>query len=332
MRIGTDSVEFAADAKIWKSPAHVPDPLLGWSSNRNHPSITSDGRRQSPSLPATTRISAYGDSFVFGEDVEDHETFPHQLSLMVGGAVGNYGVSGYGPDQAILRLERHLESGKRPEVVILGMPSENIARVVNVIRRLYIPLEGVHFSKPIFVRMGEQWQLLNSVPRWPPTKEALQKTIETSKKYDLWYKQNETRPKAEFPFTLTTFQAIKFFGFDVLRWQNLYANDLAVSTLSYVIRRYVGLSKHYEFTPVFVIIPMPEDLHNIQSNDKTFYSEFLEVTKREFKGDLFVVDVLGQNFDMERFNLRPFSGHASAYGNWVIASAIYENIRPVLDK
>ena len=331
LRVNTNSAQFASVANKWPSATEAPDSFLGWVPNREHPWFTADGRRKSPSLPTTKKILAYGDSFVFGADVTEKESFPHQLSLMIDDTVENFGVGGYGPDQAIIRLERHLQSGKQSNLVILGMPSENIARVVNVIRRLYIPLEGVHFAKPIFVKEGGQWRLVNDVPKWPPTTESLQKLLDTARKYDLWHTQNEARPSAEFPYSLASIQAFKFLGFDVLRWQDLYKNERAVSTLRYILRRFVGLSKRYNFTPVFVIVPMPEDLLRLRSHEDVFYSEFLELVRREFKNDLLVVNVLGQAFDLERFHVRPFSGHASAYGNHVIATAIHERIRPAID-
>jgi len=305
--------------------------VLGWSPNREHPWITKDGRRQSLTLPTTRPTSAYGDSFVFGDEVANEETFPHQLSLLVGSSVKNYGVGGYGPDQAIIRLKRHLDAGQRPEIVILGMASENIARVVNVIRRLYIPLEGVSHVKPIFVKEGSRWRLINSVPDWPPTVNAWETLMKTARKHDLWYAQNESRPILGFPYSLTTIQAIKFLGFDVLRWQDLYENERALSTLRYVLRRFVELSEHYEFLPVFVAVPMPEDLLRLRSGKEAYFSKFLKAVDGEFGDALLVVDVLGQSFDLERFHVRPFAGHASAYGNRVIAAAIHERTRLVID-
>ena len=134
LQVSVDRTQLAADAKKWTSSVSSPDSLLGWSPNSKHPWFTYDGRRRSSATSTITNISAYGDSFVFGADVEPDESFPHQLSVLMGRAVNNYGVAGYGPDQAVLRLERDLSLGHRPEIVILGMASENIAGVVNVIR------------------------------------------------------------------------------------------------------------------------------------------------------------------------------------------------------
>ena len=244
----------------------------------------------------------------------------------------NYGVGGYGPDQAILRLERHLREGQRPEIVILGMPSENIARVVNVIRRLYLPMEAFQFTKPVFVAGGKEWEIVNSVPEWPPIAGSATRLLETARKYDRWYAQNLARPEFEFPYSLAMVRAVAFLAFDVLRWQDLYEDRRALSTMRYVLRRFVDLSKHYEFTAVFVVIPMPEDLQNLVFGEPAFYSSFLRDIGNEFGEELLSIDVLDRNVDMARFHVKPFSGHASAYGNQLIAEAIGEAIKEELSR
>jgi hypothetical protein len=43
--------------------------------------------------------------------------------------------------------------------------------------------------------------------------------------------------------------------------------------------------------------------------------------------ELEVVDVFEAEFERERFNIRPFDGHASPYGNQIIAQLLAERIR-----
>jgi hypothetical protein len=70
--------------------------------------------------PGRTRIVALGDSFTFGEEVSDGETYASQLERLTPGTeVLNLGVHGYGHDQMLLYLR---EEGLRyrPDVVLLG--------------------------------------------------------------------------------------------------------------------------------------------------------------------------------------------------------------------
>jgi hypothetical protein len=125
----------------------------------------------------------------------------------------------------------------------------------------------------------------------------------------------------------------RFLLFDVLRWQDLYEDDRALSTMKYLLRHFVSLSKEYEFAAVFVIVPMPEDLLKLKEGGEPYYQNLLNWSALEFGGDLKVVDVVrGREIDLKRFHVRPFSGHASAYGNGVVAKAIHERIRDVIEE
>ena len=70
--------------------------------------------------PGTLRILTFGDSFTFGDEVSDDETWTYFLEkLLPGSEVINFGVHGYGHDQMLLYLR---EEGikYRPDIVILG--------------------------------------------------------------------------------------------------------------------------------------------------------------------------------------------------------------------
>lgn len=110
--------------RTWKDDLTMPDRDLGWTSNPTHPNVSDDGAREAEGQRPGTRVYAYGNSFVFGAEVGNDQAFTYLLSQTIGTGVRNFGVGGYGPDQAILRLERHLKEGQRPEWVILGMASE----------------------------------------------------------------------------------------------------------------------------------------------------------------------------------------------------------------
>ena len=60
--------------------------------------IDSDGLRHTGEQTADAPILAVGDSFTFGAEVNDGQTWPAQLKLLTGRRVLNGGVSGYGFD------------------------------------------------------------------------------------------------------------------------------------------------------------------------------------------------------------------------------------------
>ena len=79
------------------------------------------------SAPGERPLLAVGDSFVFGADSQDAETWPAQLERRLGAHVLNGGVSGYGVDQTYLRavaLCRRL----RPRVLLVGVAPDDVRR------------------------------------------------------------------------------------------------------------------------------------------------------------------------------------------------------------
>lgn len=72
------------------------------------------------------RIAIYGDSMVFANTVDQEDTFVRKLAGLTARPVEvlNGGVVGYGPDQAILRMERDFERIK-PDLAMLCLCANN---------------------------------------------------------------------------------------------------------------------------------------------------------------------------------------------------------------
>ena len=135
------------------------------------------GRREySYEKPAgVRRLLVLGDSFTFGEDVSDDETYCHQLErLLPGTEVLNLGVHGYGHDQMLLYFRE--EGVKyRPDLVVLGFLYDDMERNLVGFR---------DFAKPRFEQRDGRLELRN-VPV-PPPEEVLRREPYRSKFLDLW--------------------------------------------------------------------------------------------------------------------------------------------------
>ncbi|MBW2420339.1 MAG: hypothetical protein JRH19_17495 [Deltaproteobacteria bacterium] len=79
------------------------------------------------------RVLAVGDSFTFGDQVSDHQTWPAQLEVSLGVRVLNGGVYAYGIDQAVLRAEL-LAPIHRPQLVVLSFIPGDILRATVSVR------------------------------------------------------------------------------------------------------------------------------------------------------------------------------------------------------
>lgn len=76
-------------------------------------------------------LLAVGDSFTYGEEVADGETWPAALQRLTGRPVLNGGVSGYGFDQTVLRAEALAKArtgDDRPAAIIVGFIADDIRR------------------------------------------------------------------------------------------------------------------------------------------------------------------------------------------------------------
>jgi hypothetical protein len=121
-----------ANIKGQEYPAAL-DPELGWVPKEGvwtdyklaTFTILDDGIRSNGSgeLPDKTNpILAVGDSFTFGDQVSDWETWPAQLEKLSRREVINGGVSGYGIDQAFLRARRLLSRYRVSTVIFSFIP------------------------------------------------------------------------------------------------------------------------------------------------------------------------------------------------------------------
>ena len=72
-------------------------------------------------------ILTVGDSFTFGAQVSDHDSWPSVLEHSLGVRVLNGGVSGYGLDQAILRAEQ-LAPKYQPDLLIVSFINADLLR------------------------------------------------------------------------------------------------------------------------------------------------------------------------------------------------------------
>ncbi len=127
------------------------DPILGWPSKR---ALAHDfdehGARVDPFFPPPHEvcISVYGGTFAYGAQVSDEKTWSALLSQHLGCRVANYGVAGYGTDQAYLRYS--INRADIAPVVVLTFFSGDIRRNVNQFRNLLSANTALQM-KPRFV-------------------------------------------------------------------------------------------------------------------------------------------------------------------------------------
>jgi len=157
-------------------PHHVEiHPVLGWWHTPNYPapmnrmnSVGLRGTREYSRTPpqGVLRVAAFGDSFVYGAEVENSACWAGRMERQNPDLeVLNYGVSGYGVDQAYLR---YLLDGTAffPHVVVMGFVPDDINRTTSVYRRFLS--DGAALFKPRYVLDADGALALQAVPLKTP--------------------------------------------------------------------------------------------------------------------------------------------------------------------
>lgn len=158
----------------------VYDDTLGWtvgSSRRNSTGMylsSAEGLRAASQgavlagPKAGRRVALVGDSFVFAEQVRFEDSWGHRLESSSGGKlqVLNFGVGGYGVDQAYLRFKKDALAWE-PDVAVLAFPLADLFRSMTVYPFIEWPQWDMPFSKPRVIRENGALRTLN-LPTLPP--------------------------------------------------------------------------------------------------------------------------------------------------------------------
>jgi hypothetical protein len=129
---------------------------LGWLPPAG--ALDANGARSSPGAEtdAAPCLSLYGDSFTYGAEVDDASVWGALLARRLGCGVANYGVVGFGTDQAMLRHRVRVDDDA--PVAVLVHTVENIVRNINQDRTF---IYGAGFEpKPRFVLDGSELVLI----------------------------------------------------------------------------------------------------------------------------------------------------------------------------
>jgi hypothetical protein len=180
----------------------------------------------------TTRIIMLGDSFTFGEEVSDNETYSHYLQERFPNTeIINMGIHGFGHDQMLVLLKK--EGVKyNPDIVILGFLTEDMSRNL---------LNFRDYAKPKYVINGDKIQLTNSPV---PTPEYLLKWDWMRPRiFDLW---------SFIKFTIT-----KKNGSQIKQKEKI---------TTHILQEFAATVQSIGATPVFVYLPYGTETMSLEQN------------------------------------------------------------------
>lgn len=158
----TSLTGFQADAYVHDDIlGYVPRPGYATSNGYDAPEIHIDaaGFRVTGAATAGPPILALGDSYTYGAEVADRQTWPAHLQRLTGRPVLNAGVAGYGFDQIVLRTGM-LAPTVHPSAIVVDFIADDLRRMEA--RRLWSA------DKPYF-EIDQGVAVLRNVPVPPPT-------------------------------------------------------------------------------------------------------------------------------------------------------------------
>jgi len=313
------------------------DPLLGWPSQAPDPRRDGSGARVSPAFPDRSThpplVSVYGDSFTWSSEVDHEAAWPEVLSKLVAARVDNFGVGGYGSDQAFLRYANN--RAESSQIVVLVHLTENILRNVNQYRDLLYHGSGCSFKPRFVVRTDGQ---LNLVPQPNFSAQQYTRFIETPENFLAHEAFAPGRPegpiRASFPFTITILRS--FTHFHVIAklrgepWHTRFyapehhAGGLAIT--AGIMQRFHDLAKERGQQPVVAILPTGRDLEYNQRTGKWVYEP---LTRELRKRQLPLLDMgpkLRDKIGSQRLEafFGSISAHPNAAGYRLVAEVVYE--------
>lgn len=287
--------------------------------------------------PGIARIAAFGDSFTYCSEVTQADCWVRRLeSAWPGSELLNYGVPGYGPDQAWLRYQRD-GLPFQPCGVLIGYFVDDIERVVNRFRPHISPDDSVMMSKPRFLLDGSGLVLLPNAVTSPSQVEDPAWVEETLGPHDAWYFPGTFRPS---PFDRST----------LVRHVRTAAYHRARAALMRTDRRYPLYEEHQEAyqvagriliefarqvrddgaTPVVVVLPAERDLRAYLNGIRA-YDRLLAWLAAAGVTTVDLTDVLAREQAHRDVRALFAEGrHYSSDGNAVVASYLAKTLPPLV--
>ncbi|HEX6903642.1 MAG TPA: hypothetical protein VF789_28285 [Thermoanaerobaculia bacterium] len=282
-----------ADAKSYL----IFDPDLGWTirphGDKPQYKANSKGLRATREYsleppPGKVRVAAFGDSFTHGSGVPTGFSWAERLERMAPGLeVMNFGIPGSDPGQALLRYRREGRQ-YRPAVVLIGMMSENINRLVNTFRPFYFTRSGIPFSKPRFeVRGGELVLIENPIRDAEGYRELMrepEKVLPRLGEHDFFYRRDHRRSRFDFlpSVRFARIMSAQYLDQPVFRPDGTYnTRSEAYEVTVRVLDQFYREALENGSVPVLVLYPQRKDVRLRRDGKPVTYQPLLDELRRK---------------------------------------------------
>lgn len=276
------------------------------------------------------RLSAFGDSFTHSADVQNKFTWEEKIMLLNPHLeVLNFGVDGYGLDQAFLR---YAQDGVQfnSHIVLIGFHTEDLRRNVSVFRPFLFSWTEIPLTKPRFKLRNKNLSLIKNpiqnLAEYTLLLKNDQNTLCKISKNDYWFQLKYGFVDFHFLPSVKLFKALRF------RLLNKYSNDRIIREDIYnpnseafeitkkIFDEFYSLCLKNNSLPVVLILPGKDDVLNFKRKNKKVYSPLIDYFKTKNFRYLDISDALKEVDNLNSL----FKLHYSELGNEVVAIVIYK--------
>jgi len=320
-------------------------PRWGWDISKDKQDKLGDRKSHDYDAKEQYTIKCFGDSFTYGYGVEDNETFSYVVEEKTGWECLNYGVDGYGTDQALLKYK---DNNVKTTYTVLGILHENIGRCMTVWWSFY--QRGFSGTKPRFVISNDDVVFIDNPVKDYNDLRKLQDIgfINSLKKYDYWQKYYESinaPPRLKWP---ATFVILPHFDFFIKNFVILVKNYLSptyegeiskrkvyhlyneesegMKIMRYIVREFIKTAHMRGEIPIILVFPFEHTVDTFQKFGKKPYQsliDYLQMIQCHFIdfGEVLVHEDYSSYYQADT--------HFSPKGNERVADQLIDYIRQI---
>ena len=321
---------------IFKNVSIKNDNILGWDSYNGLP-------RPSAAFPNIKKKEdfcgfIFGNSFSHSDEVLDHETWGDLLSKKIDCPIANFGVGGFGTDQALLKMERILNKKEKnltsnKKIIFFGVYEQMLKRNVAASWLFYSSPDKKNSLKPYFILQNQNSIKLIKIPD-----KITLKSVREHHKYDRYYPIYNTKFPYSFEIFKNLFNRVQNLfnrvqnflkdNFNFGETKNLtYNTDQIVNLQSLLMKRAADLAIDKGYKIIFVFFPTPNQAYYGNNIYKNFKDNTVEIFKNNT--DIMIIDLLptlNKIMGLKKNQLKSSEGHYNAEGNKQISRIIFDKL------
>lgn len=320
-------------------------PRWGWDIFKEMRGQFGNRKGRNYEIKEVYTIKTFGDSFTYADGVKDNETWQYFIEEWTGWECLNFGVLGFGTDQALLKYK---DTPIKTKYTLLAILDENIGRLMCQWWGFYRE-DGVGIKPKFIVDKDNSIRLMDNPIK---NKNDVVKLgdinfLNSLKKDDYWYNYYMSLggpKKLTWPATYTALKHIKFFinyariyithvlspsyesETTIKKFYHLYdVNSDGLRIMKYIVDEFIKTAKERGERPVIVIFPIVHTVTIYKKFHKKPHQALIDYLRFINCNFIDFTDVLVKEDYLNYYQNR--DGHFTVEGNKKVAQVLIAYIK-----